>query len=78
MKGIGEVGRVEANSAEGYRPCSEDQPVLGLSRLQSCQPLQDAINRRFKRVLPRFTIWSILFGLRSALGLGFLSVGSLG
>ena len=34
---------------------------------------QDAINRRFNRVLARFTIWSILFGLGAALGLGLLS-----
>ena len=39
---------------------------------------QDAIKRRFNRVLARFTIWSILFGLGTTLGLGLLGVGPLG
>jgi len=33
----------------------------------------DAIKRRFKRVLARFTIWSILFAPGGAPGLGLLS-----
>ncbi len=36
---------------------------------------QNAINRRFKRVLARFTNWSILLVLGAALGVGLLRFG---
>ncbi len=39
---------------------------------------QDAIDRRFNRVLARFTIWSILIELGTALGMGLLDIGPLG
>ena len=35
---------------------------------------QDAIKRRLNRVLARFTILSILFWLRTALGVGLLGI----
>ncbi len=41
------------------------------------QEAQNAIQRRIKRVLARFTIWSILFGLGAALGLGLRGIGPL-
>ena len=46
-------------------------------RGKGCQSSQDAIKRRFNRVLPRITIWSILFEFRAALGLGLLGIGPL-
>ncbi len=40
-------------------------------------PSQDAIKRRFNRVLPGFAILSILFRLGTALGLALSGVGQL-
>ncbi len=42
---------------------------------KGCQGRQNAINRRFNGVLPRFMIRSILLEPGPALGLGLLSVG---
>jgi len=50
------------NMLKNYELASTYRPI----------PSQDAIKRRFNGVLARFTILSILFELRAALGLGLL------
>jgi hypothetical protein len=47
-------------------------------RRKGCQSSQDAIKRRFNRVLARFTIWSIFLELAAALGGDLLDVGLRG
>ena len=55
----------------------EEGPGQELKRVVNLRkgnfPCQDSINRRFKRVLATFTIWSILLELGAPLGLGLLS-----
>jgi len=50
---------------------------LGIGLSRSAISPQDAIKRRFNRVLARFTIWSIPLEPGPALGLGLLRVGPL-